>query len=76
MGAKLIVLEAPLKFYEWLLLQKGRQDAIGTLARHAERDRFFPKESDDLWVILLRYEGMKEHRAAAKRAHREWRRAA
>jgi len=33
----------PLKFFFWLLAQGGRDDDIGTIARHAALDRAFPR---------------------------------
>lgn len=34
---------APLSFGQWLLLQAGREDQTGELARCAQRDPKFPK---------------------------------
>lgn len=61
-------------FFSWLGQQTDRQDRIGTFARYAVADRVFPRHSARLHLFLLRYEGMPEHRAAVKLAHREWRR--
>lgn len=60
-------------FYGWLSRQVERQDRIGVFARYAVKDRVFPRTKSQLFLILLRYEGMPEQREAAKLAHREWR---
>lgn len=61
-------------FFMWLGHQTDRQDAVGTFARYAIRDRVFPRDSRELHLFLSRYEGMPVQRAAVKVAHREWRR--
>ena len=61
-------------FFAWLGRQTVRQDAVGTFARYAVKDRLFPREARKLVLFLLRYEGMPEQRAGVKLAHREWRR--
>ena len=61
-------------FFSWLGQQVERQDAVGTFARYAVRDKAFPRGQRQLYVFLARYEGMPEQRRGAKLAHGEWRR--
>lgn len=62
-------------FFEWLCLQAERQDAVGAFARYAVADRVFPRQYNQLYFFLLRYEGMPAQRTGVKLAHREWRKA-
>lgn len=62
-----------MSFFEWLGCQAERSDRVGAFARYALKDRVFPRQEWRLRFFLLRYEGMPEQRAGAKRAHREWR---
>lgn len=63
-----------LTFYDWLTPQSRRDDAIGALARHAFKDKLFPRNARHLYLFLLRYEGLPVLRAAVIRAHAEYRR--
>jgi len=68
------MLGGSVKFYSWLLKQKQRQDVVGDFARYAtKKDKFFPRNKNQLGIILLRYEELPEQRESAKIAHREWR---
>lgn len=67
------MLQEPL-FFDWLEGQSGRTDVVGNLARHAVRDKIFPRGARRLYIVLLRYEHLPELRQAAKQAHAEWRR--
>jgi len=63
-----------MSFFEWLGQQVERRDHVGAFARFAVADRVFPRQYNQLYFFLLRYEGMPAARAGVKAAHREWRR--
>ena len=60
-------------FFDWLSLQQQRPDPVGEFARHALKDKLFPRRARRLHIFLLRYEGLPDLRLQAKKAHAEWR---
>lgn len=62
-------------FFAWLGQQTERRDSVGALARHAVRDKIFPRHAWRLHIFLLRYQHIPDLREACKQAHAEWRRA-
>lgn len=63
-----------LPFFAWLGQQADRHDPVGAFARYAVRDKIFPRTTNRLHLVLLRYEHLPAQREGAKAAHREWRR--
>lgn len=60
-------------FYGWLQTQSKRADDVGALARHAQKDRLFPRRAKRLYLFLSRYDGQHTLRDAVKLAHTEYR---
>lgn len=73
-GTHLFLWSHALTFFEWLRHQTERDDAVGTIARYAVKDKIFPQSARKLNIFLLRYEYQPEQREQIKIAHREWRR--
>lgn len=59
------------QFYDWLVGQQIREDAVGDYARKALRNTRYPRSSR--LHVLLKYEP-EPSRVVLKKAHREWRR--
>lgn len=61
-------------FYEWLGLQRHRNDSVGRIAVEAHRDPTFPRTAiQRLHTFLHYYRDKSELRNGIKQAHSKWR---
>jgi uncharacterized protein YozE (UPF0346 family) len=59
-------------FYAWVRSQRGRDDAVGDLARDVMRDRNFPREANDYDALYFHLYEMGACPAALRAFDRAW----